>query len=492
MLLKSSAKVGAVVLLALVLGFVLYGQLAHLKTNSYTVKLNVPDTQGLSAQSVVRMEGVAVGEVTSVDLDPNNKPLIYLAIKKKYRIPSNYIFKITSGILITQAQVQIMPPATSNAKPPLNPGPVTYFPTDNTAEFTSRDHAPSSLLETVDPELHETFTKLNQTFTLISERFSDASDKIAVVLTQTQHLMDTANKIAGSTNNVISDPSLKKNLLATLDNVRMTTETAHKLTISLSKDLDEFKGSSKSTLTDLGGKVNALLGNLDATVDGANAIIKKVTDQVSDPHLQQSLQRTLDLVQATVARFNQIASDIHTLTGDPALQGNLKRTVANLSDASDKMKDGMEKVDQILGKVSDTSHRVPKLPKIIPIANISEQISPARFRVDLDAWALLGKNSLLDIGIFDLGEDTRFNLQAGNYLSKSFDVRYGVHASKIGAGLDYWAQKGTGIQADLYDTNTPRLDVKALYRVNNIASFWIGGDNLLRTPIPLVGIQLTH
>jgi hypothetical protein len=156
------------------------------------------------------------------------------------------------------------------------------------------------------------------------------------------------------------------------------------------------------------------------------------------------------------------------------------------------MKDGMEKVDQILGKVSDTSHRVPKLPKIIPIANISEQISPARFRVDLDAWALLGKNSLLDIGIFDLGEDTRFNLQAGNYLSKSFDVRYGVHASKIGAGLDYWAQKGTGIQADLYDTNTPRLDVKALYRVNNIASFWIGGDNLLRTPIPLVGIQLTH
>ena len=125
MLLKSSAKVGAVVLLALALGFVLYSQLAHLKTDSYTIKLNVPDTQGLSAQSLVRMEGVAVGEVSSVDLDKDNKPLIYLAIKRKYRIPSDYQFKITSGILITQAQVQIVPPTPpkSGEKPVV---PVTW------------------------------------------------------------------------------------------------------------------------------------------------------------------------------------------------------------------------------------------------------------------------------------------------------------------------------------------------------------------------------
>src|SRR5579859_1997309 len=114
---KSSAKVGFVVLLALALGIGLYMNLAHIRTNSYNVRLKVTDTQGLTAQSLVRMQGVAVGEVSSVDLDENNQPLIVLAIKRRYHIPRNFIFRITSGILITQAQVQIMAPLDKNGMP---------------------------------------------------------------------------------------------------------------------------------------------------------------------------------------------------------------------------------------------------------------------------------------------------------------------------------------------------------------------------------------
>src|SRR5579862_3787914 len=170
MLLKSSAKVGAVVLLALVLGYVMYSQLAHIRTDSYTVKLNVLDTQGLSPQSIVRMEGVAVGEVVSVDLDKNNQPLIYLAIKRKYKIPKSFAFKITSGILITQAQVSIVPPVApkKGEKPIVYAGP--FVAMDGTAEV-SGGAPPSGILEAVDPELHETFAKLNQTFTIITDRF---------------------------------------------------------------------------------------------------------------------------------------------------------------------------------------------------------------------------------------------------------------------------------------------------------------------------------
>ncbi len=486
MLLRSSAKVGAVVLLALALGFVLYSQLAHLKTNSYTVKLNVPDTQGLSAQSVVRMEGVAVGEVSSVDLDADNKPLIYLAIKKKYRIPSDYVFKITSGILITQAQVQIVPPAKRASVP------AGFIATDNTAIVTNAAHAPVSLLDTVDPELHETFVRLNRTFTTITERFNDAANKTDIVLQQTQRLMDTVNKIAGSTNGVISDPSLKKNLLTSLENVRLSTDDAHAITTQMRHDMDDLFGSSKGALKDLGTKVNTLLDHLDDTVQGANTVVEKLTEQVTDPHLQQSLQETTDLARQTLARFNQIASDIHSITGDPSLQGDIKRTFATLGDAAQHGKDAMEKVDTILGKFSNSTNRAPKIPRINIIANVSEQVTPTRNRIDLDAQIPFGRNSLLDIGLFDVGQSTGFNLQAGNYLNKNVDIRYGLHDSKIGAGIDYWAQKGTGITADLFNTDVLRLDVRGLYRVNNNASLWIGGDNVTRTPIPLIGIQLTN
>ena len=304
--------------------------------------------------------------------------------------------------------------------------------------------------------------------------------------------MDTANKIAGSTNGVISDPSLKRNLLASLDNVRLSTEDAHTITSQMRHDMDDLFGSSKGTLKDLGTKVNTLLDHLDDTVQGANTVVEKLTEQVTDPHLQQSLQETADLARQTLARFNQIASDIHSLTGDPALQGDIKRTVATLSDAAEHGKDAMEKVDSILGKFSDSTHRAPKIPKINFMANVSEQVSPTRNRVDLDAQMPFGRSDLLDIGIFDLGQTNGFNLQAGKYLSKNADIRVGVHDTKIGAGIDYWSQKGTGITADLFNTNVLRLDVRGLYRVNNNASLWIGGDNVSRTPIPLIGIQLTN
>ena len=427
-----------------------------------------------------------MGEVSSVDLGPDNRPLIYLAIKRKYRIPIGSKFKITSGILITQAQVQIIPPAQSVQQR------IAFMPTDNKAVVSNDDHAPGSLLETVDPELHETFSKLNKTFTIITDKFNDASGKIDVVLRQTQQLMDTANKIAGSTNNVISDPSLKKNLITSLDNVRLSTQDAHAITSQMRRDMDDLFGSSKGALKDLGTKVNSLLDHLDLTVEGASTLVAKVTEQVTDPHLQQSLQETAELARATLARFNQIASDIHTLTGDPALQGNIKKTVATLSDAAEHGRDAVQKLDTILGKFSDSTHRAPKIPKIELFANVSEQLSPTRLRVDLDALAPFGKSELLDVGIFDFGQNNGFNLQAGTFLSRNTDIRYGLHDSKIGAGLDFWAQKGTGIQADVYDTNRPRLDVKGYLRVNNNASLWIGGDNLLRAPIALLGVQLTN
>lgn len=495
MLLKSSAKVGLVVLLALALGIGLYTQLAHIRTDSYTVKLNVEDTQGLSAQSVVRMEGVAVGEVSSVDLDHNNKPLIYLAIKRKYRIPKDYIFRITSGILITQAQVSIAPPPPPSPLSKLQPKPeikvVAFLPNDGTAIVTGAA-APSGLLEAVDPELHNTFATLNQTFATITDKLNNAYGKIDVVLIQTQKLMSTANKIAGATDSVISDPSLKKNLIASLDNVRRTTEDAHLMTSQLRQDMDDLIGSSKGNLKELGTKVNSLLDHVDATVQDTDTVVQKLTEQVTDPHLQQSLQETAELARATLARFNQIASDIHSLTGDPDVQGDLKKTIANLSNASEHGKMAMDKVDQILGKFTNGKPRVPKLPKINILANVSEQLSPTRLRIDLDASIPYGKKGLFDLGLYDVGQDTRLTLQAGNYITSQFDVRYGLYASKIGGGLDYWIQPGTGLRADLWDTNRPRLDVRGLYRVNKNASLWIGGDNLLRTPIPMVGVQLNQ
>jgi phospholipid/cholesterol/gamma-HCH transport system substrate-binding protein len=285
---------------------------------------------------------------------------------------------------------------------------------------------------------------------------------------------------------------MKQNLVASLNNVRQITEDAHGMSVQLRRDMDDLVGSSKGNLKDLGGKVNSLLDHVDATIQDTDSVVQKLTEQVTDPHLQQSLQETADLARTTLSRFNQIASDIHALTGDPEFQGDIKKTMANLSSATERGQHAIEKVDQILDKVTGSKPRVPRLPKIDLIGNVSEQISPTRMRVDIDAMIPIGSRGLFDLGLYDFGQNTRLNAQMGNRFNDKLDVRYGLYASKIGAGLDYWVSPGTGFRADLWDTSRVRLDARGLFRVNKSASVWIGSDNLLRTPIPIVGVQLTQ
>ena len=105
---------------------------------------------------------------------------------------------------------------------------------------------------------------------------------------------------------------------------------------------------------------------------------------------------------------------------------------------------------------------------------------------------MFGPKSSLDLGLYDLGQDTRLNLQVGRRLTDALTARYGLYASKIGTGLDYEGREGLGFRADLWDTNRPRLDMRGLFRVNSDASVWIGADNLLRRPVPLIGFQLKN
>src|SRR5437870_5630339 len=82
---KSAVKVGLVVLIGLVVFGGLYYYLAHLNPNAYTIRVAFADTKGLVRQSVVRMRGVAIGEVAKVELK-NLQPIVTLSIHNDQKI----------------------------------------------------------------------------------------------------------------------------------------------------------------------------------------------------------------------------------------------------------------------------------------------------------------------------------------------------------------------------------------------------------------------
>ncbi|HLK61259.1 MAG TPA: MlaD family protein [Chthonomonadaceae bacterium] len=489
---KSAVRVGIVVLAALALGIGLLLYLNHTTLNTYTIRVNFTDTEGLQAQSVVRMRGVPIGEVAKVELDPATlKPYALVSIKKTIRIPNNYKFSVASGLLITTAQLQVSPPSEPDTEvhPP--------YPDDNTAVVTAE--SPAGTLASLSPELSELLKNLNKSVKELdtkelSRKLDKAYNKVDGVLDQTKILMETATKTATAANAVIADPKLKQTLVLTLENLKDTSSNAKLMTAELRSDLDDLVASNKDNITNFGKKLNDLLSHVDSTLVDADAVVQKLTEQVSDPRFQQSLQETADLARTTLSRFNQIASDLHELTGDPELRNDLRQTVANLRSATDQGQEAIQKVNALLGNLTGTAGKVkaPRLPKVELVSNISEQLSPSRLRLDVDGRFHFGKSDLVDIGLYDLGQNTRLNLQAGNQLTDSLLVRYGLYASKIGVGTEYQVTPEFGLRGDLWDTSRPRLDVKGLLRVNKSASIWFGSDSLFDHPIPIIGVQINH
>lgn len=488
---RTVTRVGSVVILALFVFGGLYLYLSHLNPNSYKIKVLFEDTLGLQRQSVVRMQGVAIGEVVDVTLDQTKhppQPVVTVAIKNRYTIPEGSHFTIVSGILITTPQIQIKPSAN-----------LASIQTDGKAEIVG-DRAQGALAS-LDPKLEEAVENSTRLVTDLQTTLKNTSGKLNDVLDRTKTLLDNTNKTVASTQSIIADPALKTKLMATLENFQEASGNAKKASNDLRVQLNETIRGSRGNLDRLTAKLSEVLDHVDTTIDGTNAMVKKLTEQVTDPRLQNTLQETAELARTTLARFNQIASDIHELSGDPNLQANLKSSVANLQEITEKGRGAAEKVDTLLNKFTAPGSHGPRLPKVEVLANVSEALNPSRLRVDVDARIPYSRNDLIDIGLFDLGQNTRLNLQAGHYVfsdrslpdnasSESLLLRYGLYASKLGGGLDYDSGKGYGFRADLWDTNRPRLDARALFRVKQNASVWLGADNLLRTPVPIIGFQI--
>lgn len=484
---KAFVKVGAFLVVGIALFIGLYQYLGHYQKNSYPVKVTLKDARGLVKQSVVRMQGVTIGEVSDIEMKTDHftetgefpSPVITLAIRKEYNIPDDSIVKVNSGILITTPQLEVFPGK-------------SHTMITQAGGATLKGIASGGALASISPELNEVVQHLNATFSTLTKRLDSSYTKIDTLLDQANLLLKTGTDTIGTAKNVIGDPQVKTRLLEILRNFESTSVEAKLAAKQLRTQFGGILASSSGTLDELKESMLNLFDRLDTTLDDTNAVVKKVTDQVTDPRLQQSLQETVELARTTLARFNQLASDMHQFLGDPQLQGDIKQTVTNLKEATAKGEEAVSKVNSLLGKASKGNLGQifqSKLPKVDLLTNISEQIDPDRFRLDLEARVGFGKHSLANLGLFDLGQDTRLILQGGQSFNDSLLVRYGLYASKIGIGAEYQVSPKLQFRGDLYDTLHPRLDFRTLFRVNKNASIWVGADGIGRSSSPRFGIQ---
>ena len=240
----------------------------------------ISDRAGLvmNPDAKVKMRGVQVGTVTSIETRPDGTAALHLAMdpSQLHLIPSNVNVDIASTTVFGAKFVQLLPPPTPSSEK-LRPGQVIQSQ-HVTVEINTVFQQLVNVLDRIDP------AKLNQTLGAIATAFNGRGEKIGQTLTDFNAFLA---KIEPSLPNLSHDidaavPTLNAYADASPDLVS-TVHNSTQLSRSIAdeqQNLDEFLVSSIG-LADVGNDVIA--GNLQALTDVLH-LLMPTTDLLNRYH----------------------------------------------------------------------------------------------------------------------------------------------------------------------------------------------------------------
>ena len=96
----------------------------------------------------------------------------------------------------------------------------------------------------------------------------------------------------------------------------------------------------------------------------------------------------------------------------------------------------------------------------MPSAPVMYSGSADKIRTNVDLRVNTDSRSFVQLGLGDIGEANRLNLQLGQQ-GKVWGGRFGVIEGKVGAGIDIKMGRDFKISADAYDPNDFRLKLRS-------------------------------
>src|SRR2546423_15176132 len=77
----------------------------------------------------------------------------------------------------------------------------------------------------------------------------------------------------------------------------------------------------------------------------------------------------------------------------------------------------------------------------------------------------------------------------GSPLGSQSASRWGLHASRVGVGLDYALARGATLSADAWSLGDPRLDLNASFPISRSIEGVIGLDEAFHRNLGVVGLR---
>lgn len=520
---SEAAKVGITALVALaILAFVTFflrGTLTRGK--SYTRQVEFPNAHGIQEGAFVRVKGVDVGEVEEVGLSSSGNALLTLRISEKYRLKPEDSIRIVGGVFGFGAPyVEITPNGRTASITPSDSDVLQGESSAGAEDLMARSNEllanvndltlrmnrlAGSLTEMVDdPELRRSFARTASNFEKASESGVKIAQNMERVTGRAEGLIDGLQSTTTQVNRTLRTAD------STLQGFRGTAEESQKLMSDTRGLVREMSGvvkntgtvvenagglvtDTRATLTENRERLKSVLENVDASLKELQGTLAETRSFLGDPEVRGDLKATARNIKEATEGLKKITDDVRVITGDQEVQESLKGTLSRLDEVSRQASDLFRRVEQVVGASGMTAKTIgERLSEARLRTEVTRTVDSNRTRIDFDATIPWSSSTFYRLGFFDFGEANKFNVQAGQQLRPGVWTRYGIHASKLGVGLDLGSLQRPAFTLDLFGVDRPRADLRTYVPLGSSFDLTLGVNRALRHPDPVFGLRYSR
>ncbi|NLN76325.1 MAG: MCE family protein [Armatimonadetes bacterium] len=469
-LLKNEAKVGLLVFGAVVALVAMYWFLRGINVGASTIHVYsiFRDARKLDKGADIRMAGVKVGAVSQISLTGNSFARVDMIIVNKTRIPTDSVARITTGGLIGDSYVDILPGTKRTC--------LKNSDKIESAEPMNYEKLISDIGGLVD-ELKSSVEGINA---VVGDKKTIGNVK--ATMANMQEASESTIKLLESARLLIAQAS--PDIQRAISNMTVATENAVKMTDELQKvvtndaapatrqilaqaqeamvKLNETMLEARGVITSIGGSV----GKLDGSIDKVDQVLTSI-----DSAAQQSDEMLKHLTDVTM--------DMHKISSDEQVIKNIKDAIRSAAEATAQANELISSLNRRFGG-SGRSTNAPKaeIPGRGFVSDALWNTDQGKYRFDAN-YTFNGENdNFYRLGAYNIGENTRVNLQAGQLLSSTTALRYGLYASRLGFGIDQQLGSRLLLSADGFRPNDPEYDLRAVLKLNRDWGLYGGYSNV--------------
>jgi phospholipid/cholesterol/gamma-HCH transport system substrate-binding protein len=499
------------IVIATVVGVVLF--LRGTLNTDKQINVIFDDAYGLQRGESVQMAGVRVGQVDAIDLREDSKAIVRLGIRREREIPEGSFFRIKSGILGNSRTVAIEP---KQGNRPLSDG----------ATVNGDSSAP------IDEALAETqnLVKAGQDLVASVQKLTDDPEIQEGLKENLRNTVAITENLKKTTQNL---PRLERRVEDLIGDFKRTTQGVERITRGvelLAQDARFIAGDARKVTRNLDGTVTdgrkqlvTLLESATEATDSVAILVNSLNQTLTSDSLKTGVDKILvngdtaskNFVVATeklntiAEKFDRMAANFEKLSGDEELTKDIRTTVTNLKETSESVRNLAERVEAVrlpwekAKPKTESLQSVPTSEKSTPepfsntsliepglVFDATYDTTLERLRTDVGYTLRSGQHNFYRLGLADVTESNRLNLQVGwaNRTPMTFSYRYGIFAGKLGLGVDM-RPGPVDFRLDFYDPNRFTMDARAKVYLNRSSAITAGVSGIGKENRATVGVQ---